>query len=154
MATEKVNLYSLVIVPARRVHYGPIDPRTSREIFLHHALVLEEFRTGAEFFRHNTALAAEVQKDGGQGTRRKEMLADEQQRYKFFDPRIPQGIYNGPLFDRWAPRRGLKENPRLLFMSPGRTSWARRRRRAGAGRFTSRRNQAGGHDALSTGLPI
>ena len=43
-ATEKVSLYSLVIVPARQVHYGPIDPRTSREIFIHHALALGELR--------------------------------------------------------------------------------------------------------------
>jgi len=115
VATEKVSLYSLVIVPARRVHYGPIDPRTSREIFIHHALALGEFRTGAEFFKHNMGLRAHVERMEAKA-RRKDMLADEQQRYKFFDARIPQGIFNGPLFDRWR-RDAEKENPRLLFMS-------------------------------------
>ncbi len=47
--------------------------------------------------------------------RRKEMLADEQHRFKFFDARVPQGIYNGPLFERWR-KEAERENPRLLFM--------------------------------------
>lgn len=116
VATEKVSLYSLVIVPARRVHYGPIDPRTSREIFIHHALALGEFRTSAEFFKHNAALRAQIERMEAKA-RRKDMLADEQQRFKFFDPRIPQGIFNGPLFDKWR-REAEKGNPKLLFMSP------------------------------------
>ena len=96
-ATEKASLYSLVIVPARRVHYGPIDPRTSREIFLQHALALGEFRSNAEFFKHNLALRAEIERMEAK-VRQKNMLADEQQRFKFFDTRVPEGIYNGPLF--------------------------------------------------------
>jgi ATP-dependent helicase HrpA len=114
-AIEKVNLYSLVIVPARGVHYGPIDPRTSREIFIHHALALNEFRSSAEFFKHNLALRATIERMEAKA-RRKEMLADEQHRYKFFDARIPPGIYNGPLFERWRRETEQKE-PRLLFMS-------------------------------------
>ncbi|HZK81569.1 MAG TPA: DUF3418 domain-containing protein, partial [Humisphaera sp.] len=114
VATEKVSLYSLVIVPARRVHYGPIDPRTSREIFIEHALALFEFRTGAVFFRHNLDLRDQVERMEAKA-RQKNMLADERQRYKFFDSRVPQGIYNGPLFERWR-KEAERENPRLLFM--------------------------------------
>src|SRR5436305_6919090 len=33
VATERVTLYGLPIVPQRTVHYGPIDPKQSREIF-------------------------------------------------------------------------------------------------------------------------
>ncbi|HET6248202.1 MAG TPA: DUF3418 domain-containing protein [Tepidisphaeraceae bacterium] len=114
-ASEKVSLYSLVIVPARQVHYGPIDPRTSREIFIHHALALGEFRSAAPFFRHNLALVDEVHRMEAK-VRRTGLLADEQKRYTFFDARIPPGIYNGPLFERWRKEAELK-NPRLLFMS-------------------------------------
>lgn len=113
-ASEKVSLYSLVVVPSRTVHYGPIDPRTSREIFIQHALALGEFRTGAEFFKHNAALIADVEKMEAKA-RRKNMLAEVEQRYKYFDARIPEGIFNGPLFEQWR-REAEKKNPRLLFM--------------------------------------
>ncbi|HWE95581.1 MAG TPA: DUF3418 domain-containing protein [Tepidisphaeraceae bacterium] len=115
MATEKVSLHSLVLVAARRVHYGPIDPRTSREIFIQHALAEGEFRTAAPFFRHNTALHAEVERMEAKA-RRKDLMSDVADRFKFFDARIPEGIYNGPLFERWR-KEAEKENPRLLFMS-------------------------------------
>jgi len=115
VATEKVSLYSLVIVAARQVHYGPIDPRTSREIFLHHALALGEFRTNVPFFRHNQALRAQVERMEAKG-RRKDLMGEDQQRYKFFDARVPDGIYNGPLFERWR-REAEADAPNLLFMS-------------------------------------
>ena len=39
IAFERVTLYGLVLVHRRRVHYGPIDPKASREIFIRQALV-------------------------------------------------------------------------------------------------------------------
>lgn len=52
LAYEKVSLYGLVLVPRRRIRYGRIDPRKSRELFIQHALVegdwpTEETQTGA-----------------------------------------------------------------------------------------------------------
>src|SRR5205814_2000986 len=38
-----------------------------------------------------------------------------QVRFAWYNARIPQGIYNGPLFEKWR-REAEKENPRLLFM--------------------------------------
>ena len=61
IAGEKVSLKGLVIVPHRNVSYGPIDPRTSREIFIHHALVEGDFRTNGEFIRYNQNLIRQVQ---------------------------------------------------------------------------------------------
>ncbi|MDB5292515.1 MAG: hrpA [Phycisphaerales bacterium] len=115
MATEKVSLYSLVLVAARRVHYGPIDPRTSREIFIQHALAMGEFRTAAPFLRHNLALVAEVERMEAKA-RRKDLMSDVTDRFKFFDARVPEGIYNGPLFERWR-KDAEKTNPKSLFMS-------------------------------------
>jgi ATP-dependent helicase HrpA len=60
IASERVSLKGLVLVPHRSVSYGRIDPRTAREIFIHYALVEGEFRTRAEFFKHNQNLIHDV----------------------------------------------------------------------------------------------
>src|SRR5690348_3105114 len=86
VSTEKVSLHSLVLVPARRVHYGPIDPRTSRELFIQHALVEGQFRSDAPFFRHNLALRAAVERMEAK-LRRRGTLADVRDRFRFFDAR-------------------------------------------------------------------
>jgi len=45
MAFERVTLYGLTIVAKRRVHYGPINPREAREIFIRGALVAGQYTT-------------------------------------------------------------------------------------------------------------
>jgi len=52
-AWERSTLYGLVINPKKRVHYGPMNPEESREIFIREALVNGEFNTQAPFFAHN-----------------------------------------------------------------------------------------------------
>jgi ATP-dependent helicase HrpA len=114
-AYEKVTLYGLVLVPRRTVHYGPIDPKTSRELFIQHALVEGDFRTAGPFFRHNQILIEEVQRLEAKA-RRRDVLVENQVRFAFYDARIPQGIVSGPTFERW--RKSIEqENPRLLFMT-------------------------------------
>ena len=115
VSVEKVSLYSLVVTPARRVHYGPIDPRTSREIFIERALVEGQFRSDAPFFRHNMELRAAVERMEGK-LRRRGMLADVQHRFRSFDKRLPGDVYDGQTFDAWR-RRAENRNRRLLFMS-------------------------------------
>lgn len=43
VAYEKVTLFGLTVVPRRRVHYGPIEPKVSRQIFIQQALVEGEY---------------------------------------------------------------------------------------------------------------
>ncbi|HWM05117.1 MAG TPA: ATP-dependent RNA helicase HrpA, partial [Actinophytocola sp.] len=45
MAYEKVTLYGIPIVAARKVTYGSIDPELCRELFLRHALVEGDWET-------------------------------------------------------------------------------------------------------------
>jgi ATP-dependent helicase HrpA len=100
IASERVSLKGLVLVPFRHVSYGRIDPRTAREIFIHYALVEGEFRTRAEFFIHNRKLLDEVRLLEAK-TRRRDLLAETKQRFAFYASRIPAGVYNAPLFERW-----------------------------------------------------
>jgi ATP-dependent helicase HrpA len=120
IASEKVTLHGLVIVPARTVSYSPINPRQARELFVQHALVLGDWlppHTQAPFFRYNARLVEEVQLLEAK-IRQRNLLADAATRYVFYDARIPQTVTNGPQFETWRrhaenPRAG---NPRLLFM--------------------------------------
>lgn len=114
-AYEKVTLYGLVLVPSRPVHYGPIDPKVSRELFITHALVEGEYRTDAPFFRHNAKLIDEVQHLEAK-SRSRDVLVDSRTRYDFYDARIPAGIHNGPLFEKWR-REIERHNAKLLFMT-------------------------------------
>ena len=114
VAGERVSLKGLILVPHRTVCYGPIDPRTSREIFIHYALVEGDFRTSAPFFKHNLELLAHV-KTLEAKLRRGDLQADPQKRFAFYNSRIPAGIFNTILFDRWR-REAEKTNARILFM--------------------------------------
>jgi ATP-dependent helicase HrpA len=115
LAYEKVTLQGLVIIPRRKVHFGPIDPKLSREIFIHHALVLGDYQTDAPYFIHNRQLVAEVQAIEAKA-RRRDVLVDPQARFAFYDARIPRRIYTAQEFERWR-RQAEKGNAKLLFMS-------------------------------------
>lgn len=56
MASEQVTLYGLPIVKERKAHYGPIDPRACRRLFILHALVRQEFTTRGAFMEHTLPL--------------------------------------------------------------------------------------------------
>jgi ATP-dependent helicase HrpA len=112
-AKERVMLYGLPIVVGRRVNYGPIDSYTAREIFIRDALVGQDIFSKAEFLQHNRALIAEVEQLEAKG-RRRDLLADEETLYRFYDERIPRDIYSTPKFERWR-KRAERDDPRLLF---------------------------------------
>ncbi|HWB54087.1 MAG TPA: DUF3418 domain-containing protein [Tepidisphaeraceae bacterium] len=114
VAFEKVTLHGLVIVPRRSVHYGPIDPRTSREIFIHHALVEEDYKTQAESILQNRALVDSVLLRQAKA-RRDDLLTDPAERFAFYHARVPPDVYDGPRFEQWR-REAEKENPQILLM--------------------------------------
>ncbi len=115
VASEKVTLYGLVLIAARPVHYGPINPKLSRELFIHHALVLELLHTDAPFFRFNNALVKEVELLEAK-IRQRNLLADISTRFAFYDARLPQTITNGAQLDSWR-RVAERDNPRILYMN-------------------------------------
>ncbi|MBX3402053.1 MAG: DUF3418 domain-containing protein [Phycisphaeraceae bacterium] len=114
-ANERVSLLGLDIVKRRPVHYGPIDPPTSRALFIHHALVMGEYLTEGEFFRHNHDLAKRIA-DLEARTRKQGLLRDATARFNFYDQRIGDDVYSGPGFERWR-RKAEARDPRLLFMT-------------------------------------
>ena len=114
LAYERVMINGLELVARRRVHYGPIDPVASREIFIHHALVEGDLETRAPFYSHNQALVQQV-RELEIRSRRSTLLADVEQRYRFYDSHVPHDILTAGAFERWRFEE-TKKNPRLLFM--------------------------------------
>jgi ATP-dependent helicase HrpA len=115
VAYERVALYGLVLVPRRVVYYGPIDPKTAREVFIHAALVEGEYDTDAQYFRHNRDLLREIELIEAK-LRRRDVLVDAKTRFAFYDARVPQGVFNGFTFERWR-RDAEQRDKRVLFMN-------------------------------------
>ncbi|MPS47981.1 ATP-dependent RNA helicase HrpA [Methylobacillus sp.] len=115
VAWERVSLYGLTVVPRRRVHYGPINPQESREIFIREALANMEFDTRAPFFAANRKLIAEIE-ELEHKARRQDVLVDEHTLFAFYDAIIPAGIVNGAGFEKWR-QEAERETPRLLYLT-------------------------------------
>ena len=114
-AYERGTLYGLVVYSQRRIHYGPINPAQSREIFIRDALVGGNFETRAPFFIHNRKLLREIETLEHQ-SRRADVLVDDELIAAFYDQRLPDGIYNGAAFEKWY-KDAAAANPKLLYLA-------------------------------------
>jgi ATP-dependent helicase HrpA len=113
-AWERSMLYGLLINPKKRVHYGPMNPEESREVFIREALVNGEFNTQAPFFAHNRKLIADIEALEHKA-RRPDVLVDDELIFAFYDQRIPAGMHNGAAFEHWR-KEAERDNPKLLFL--------------------------------------
>ena len=116
MAYEKVTLYGVPIVAARKVTYGSIDPDLSRDLFIRHALVAGEWRTHHAFFAHNRALLEDVE-ELEHRARRRDILVDDETLVDFYDQRLPVDIVSARHFDTWW-KTVRHEQPNLLTFDP------------------------------------
>ena len=118
-AWERTTLYGVVIHPKRRIHYGPLAPAESREIFIRQGLVGEEideaFAKRWSFFQHNQKQIRDIEKIEHK-QRRQDVLVDDELIFAFYDHLIPEGIHNGATFDHWR-KTAEQENPKLLFLA-------------------------------------
>jgi ATP-dependent helicase HrpA len=113
-AWERSTLYGLLINPKKRVHYGPMNPAESRDVFIRQGLVTGEFNTQAPFFAHNQKLIRDIEALEHKA-RRPDVLVDDELIYAFYDARIPQEMHNGADFEHWR-KQAERENPKLLFL--------------------------------------
>jgi ATP-dependent helicase HrpA len=113
-AWERSTLYGLVINPKKRVHYGPMNPTESREVFIREALVNGEFNTQAPFFTHNQKLIADIEALEHKA-RRPDVLVDDELIFAFYEARISAGIHNGASFEHWR-KEAEREQAKLLYL--------------------------------------
>ena len=112
VAYEKVTLYGVPLVAARKVNFGRIDPALSRELFIRHALVEGDWQTHHQFFHDNRALLDEVE-ELEHRARRRDILVDDETLFAFYDQRIPADVVSGRHFDSWW-KQARRDQPDLL----------------------------------------
>ena len=115
VAYEQVSLYGLILIGRRAVHYGPIDPVLSRETFIREGLVANETLSRAHCLKANRQLLKTLDKLEAKA-RRRDILADEEALFDYYDKHLPDNIYQTASFDRWY-KRNSEKNPQLLLMT-------------------------------------
>ncbi len=105
MAWERLTLYGLTVADRRPVHYGPIAPEESRALLIREGLVAGNYRQHPPFLKHNQRLVRELE-DLESRTRRRDILAEEQVMFEFYDERLPDDAFTAGRLQSW-----LKRNP-------------------------------------------
>lgn len=114
VAYEQISLYGLIIVGRRPVHYGPIDPAAARELFIREGLVRGEINSRAKCLSANRQLLERLDELEAKA-RRRDILADEETLFAFYDARLPQDIYQTASFESWYKRESARD-AQLLIM--------------------------------------
>jgi len=110
IASEQVSLFGLIIVNDRKIAYGKVNPMESGEIFIRHALVEGEIQQKFEFMTHNHKLMDTLE-DLEHKTRKKDILASEEDIFLFYQARLPE-----PFFDIRSFARFIKDHPDPNFL--------------------------------------
>lgn len=114
-AFERVTLFGLPLAARRRVGYATVDPVESRELFIRHALVEEDWQTRHHFFADNNRLRAEAA-ELEERARRRDLVVGDEAIYAFYDSRIPPEVVSARHFDGWW-RKQRHRTPELLTMT-------------------------------------
>ncbi|MGV2985765.1 ATP-dependent RNA helicase HrpA [Microbacterium sp. AGC85] len=120
VAFEKVTLFGVEIIPRRRVQFARIDRAASREMFVRHALVEGEWdptrldKRVSAFWRSNAELRKRLEKLE-ERERRRDILAGDEEVFRFYDERIPSDVFDVRSFEKWW-RETLSQTPKLLVM--------------------------------------
>jgi ATP-dependent helicase HrpA len=115
VASERVTLYGLTLVPRRRVSFGRVDPAAAREVFIREALVPGALATRGAFLAYNRRLVAEIA-ELEHKARRQDVLVDDAVIARFYDERLPADIHSLASFERWREHAERAE-PRKLFLT-------------------------------------
>ncbi|WP_125026399.1 ATP-dependent RNA helicase HrpA [Ralstonia solanacearum] len=115
MAFERGTLYGLPVYQQRRVHFGPMQPKEARELFIRRALVDGEFETRLPFFAHNQRLVREIE-NLEHKSRRQDVLVDDELIHAFYDSQLPADIHNAVAFEHWYAE-AAKASQKLLYLN-------------------------------------
>ena len=114
VASERVKLYGLTLVPRRPVSYGAIDPAAARDVFVREAIIAGDPTIKAPFLERNRRLIAEVA-ELEHKARRQDVLVDEETIAAFYAERIPADISTRVAFERWRTEAEQRDPDGLLL---------------------------------------
>ena len=117
IASERVTLYGLTVLPRRPVSYGRIAPEEAREIFIRSALVAQECDLKADFFVHNKKLIKEIT-ELEHKSRKQDVLVDDEALFAFYHERLPDFYTADAVSDDLRPT-----NPQQTTPSPVGEGW-------------------------------
>ena len=117
IASERVTLYGLTVLPRRPVSYGRIAPEEAREIFIRSALVAQEYDLKADFFVHNKKLIKEIT-ELEHKSRKQDVLVDDEALFAFYHERLPDFYTADAVSDGLHPA-----NPQQTAPSPVGEGW-------------------------------
>ncbi|MBH2057568.1 DUF3418 domain-containing protein [Neisseria meningitidis] len=120
VASERVTLYGLTVLPRRPVPYGKVAPEEAREIFIRSALVAQECDLKADFFVHNKKLIKEIT-ELEHKSRKQDVLVDDETLFAFYHERLPNFYTADAVSDGLRPANPQQTAP----------SYAREERREG-----------------------
>ena len=112
---ERVVLFGLPIVVARKMQYSRVDPLFSRELFIRHALVLGEWHSAQQFEKKNQLVIQQLA-ELAERTRNPGLIPDEDDLFRFFNNRIPLDVFSTRSFEGWW-KTMRQEQPELLTIS-------------------------------------
>ena len=115
IASERVTLYGLTVLPRRPVSYGRIAPEEAREIFIRSALVAQECDLKADFFVHNKKLIKEIT-ELEHKSRKQDVLVDDEALFAFYHERLPDFYTADAVSDGLHTESSL--HPRRLPANP------------------------------------
>jgi ATP-dependent helicase HrpA len=115
VATERVTLFGIPLVAARRVTYSAVNPVVSRDLFIREALVEQDWDTRHRFVADNRRLLAELEELEAR-TRRRDLVADAETLFAFYDARIPDEVVSARHFDAWW-KNARATQPDLLTLT-------------------------------------
>lgn len=114
VATEKVTLFGLTIVPGRSVHYGKIDPDQSRTLMLQYGLIEGDINLKIDVLTHNQNFLEALEQQQAK-SRRYDLIPSQEQQFAFYDERIPAEVFDGVSLKKWW-KVANRKTPTLLNM--------------------------------------
>ena len=105
VASERVTLYGLTVLPRRLVSYGKVAPEEAREIFIRGALVAQESNLQTAFFAHNKKLIKEIT-ELEHKSRKQDVLVDDEALFAFYNERLPELVWKDAKGGVWGSEEG------------------------------------------------
>jgi ATP-dependent helicase HrpA len=100
---ETVICGGLPVVAGRRIHYGRVDPRAARSVFLREGIIGNGLRKRCRFLDHVGEMRAEIEAIE-QKLRRPGGLWSDEAVLRFYEERIPEEINTAAAFHKWLEK--------------------------------------------------